>query len=196
MCSLGFARSLGFALLPLATCCIVANVLLFFPDAQVTYVKENNVTTYVWYFMGIGGGGLAILIAAFVFLGMGKCADGCGTESCAMCGSVLAALVGMAGSGYCFLISAFALLKGPYCLTKQGWMSPFENDGAKYLLDCEEWSECIQPKHIVEWNVTLLAILLGLSTFEFIICVLQLISGLVNAVFRPCCYKQEYNLNV
>lgn len=196
MCSLGFARSLGFALLPLAICCIVGNVLLFFPDAQVIYVKENHVTSYVWYFMGIGGGGLAMLIPAFVFLGMGKCAKSCGTESCAMCGSVIAALVGLVGSGYCFLISAIALLKGPNCFTTaKGWTSPFENDGGKYLFAPDTWSECDQPRHIVEWNVTLLSILLGLSTFEFLICLMQFTSGLVNAVCRPCCYKQEYSLN-
>ncbi|XP_051550521.1 transmembrane 4 L6 family member 1-like [Myxocyprinus asiaticus] len=195
MCSLGFARSLGFALIPLATCCIVANVLLFIPDGQVTYVQDNHLTTYVWYFMGIGGGGVAMLIPVTVFLGMGKCVDSCGTESCAMCGSVIAALVGIAGSGYCFLISVVALLKGPYCFTTLGWMSPFENDGAQYLFAHERWSDCIQPKHIVEWNVTLLSILLGLSTLEFIICFLQFISGLVSAVCRPCCYKQEYSLN-
>ncbi|KTF74731.1 hypothetical protein cypCar_00038694 [Cyprinus carpio] len=195
MCSLGFARSLGFALIPLATCCIVANVLLFFPDGKVNFVTEEHVTTYVWYFMGIGGGGLVMLIPACVFLGMGKCADSCGTDSCAMCGSVFAALLGLAGSAYCFLISAVALLKGPYCFTVLGWMSPFENDGGRYLFAREKWSYCIQPAHIVEWNVTLLSILLGLSTLEFLLCFLQLISGLVNAVCRPCCYKQEYSLN-
>lgn len=62
MCSLSFARSLGLALIPLATCCIVANVLLFFPDGKVIYVQEEHVTTFVWYFMGIGGGGLVVSI--------------------------------------------------------------------------------------------------------------------------------------
>ncbi|KAI2650099.1 Transmembrane 4 L6 family member 1 [Labeo rohita] len=185
MCSLGFARSLGFALIPLATCCIVANILLFFPDGKMNYIQDGNVTKYVWYFMGIGGGGLAMLVPTCVFLGMEKCVDSCGTDSCAMCGSVFAALVGLAGSAYCFLISALALLEGPYCFTFLGW----------YLFAREKWSECIQPAHIVEWNVTLLSILLGLSTLEFLICFLQLVSGLVNAVCRPCCYKQEYSLN-
>ncbi|XP_048024918.1 transmembrane 4 L6 family member 18 isoform X2 [Megalobrama amblycephala] len=138
---------------------------------------------------------LQMLIPACVFLGMGKCVDSCGTDSCAMCGSVIAALVGLAGSGYCFLISAVALLKGPYCYTTMGWRSPFETDRGKYLFDQERWSDCVYPKHIVEWNVTLLSILLGLSTLEFLICFLQFISGLVNAVCRPCCYKQEYSLN-
>jgi len=49
---------------------------------------------------------------------------------------------------------------------------------------------------IVEWNVTLLCVLLGLAALEFLICLLQLVTGLVTAVCRPCCYKQEYSLNV
>ncbi|XP_067272415.1 transmembrane 4 L6 family member 18 [Pseudorasbora parva] len=195
MCSLGFARSLGLALIPLATCCIVANILLFFPDGKTIYIQEDHVTKYIWYFMGIGGGGLLVLIPASVFLGMEKCADSCGTESCAMCGSVIAALVGLAGSGYCFLISALALLKGPYCFTFLGWNYPFETEGGQYLFARDRWSNCTQPTHIVEWNVTLLSILLGLSALEFFVCFLQLVSGLVNAVCRPCCYKQEYSLN-
>lgn len=68
MCSLGFARSLGFALIPLATCCIVANVLLFFPDGKMIYIQEDHVTTYVWYFMGIGGGGFLVSVR-FVLCG-------------------------------------------------------------------------------------------------------------------------------
>lgn len=66
---------------------------------------------------------------------------------------------------------------------------------SRYLVQPETWSQCHQPLHIVEWNVTLLCVLLGLATLEFVICLLQLGNGLVNAVCRPCCYKQEYSLN-
>lgn len=62
MCSLCFAKSLGFALIPLAICCIVANVLLFFPDGVVDFVKDGHLSIYVWSFMGIGGGGIAVSI--------------------------------------------------------------------------------------------------------------------------------------
>ncbi|XP_076879477.1 transmembrane 4 L6 family member 1 [Brachyhypopomus gauderio] len=195
MCSLRRARSLGFALVPLATCCIVANLLLFFPDGRADLVKTNNLSKYVWFFMGIGGGGLAILVTAVSFLSLEQCAKTCGTDTCAMCGSVLPALLGVAGSVYCFIISGLALLEGPYCFTSSGWRSPFENIGPKYLFSWDTWSECRQPVHIVEWNVTLLCIQLGLSTLEFLICTVQLLSGLVHAVCRPCCYTQEYRLN-
>ena len=64
-----------------------------------------------------------------------------------------------------------------------------------YLLEPESWRKCLQPQNIVEWNVTLLSVQLGLSALQFIICILQIFNGLVTAVCRPCCYKQEYSLN-
>ncbi|XP_012680769.1 transmembrane 4 L6 family member 18 [Clupea harengus] len=195
MCSFGFARSMGFALIPLAICCIAANVLLFFPGGAMNYVQDGHISWYPWLFMGVGGGGVAVFLPAAVFLSMGKCAASCVTDSCAMCSSVLASLVGLAGSSYCFVVSALALLKGPYCFTLMGWSYPFENDSGNYLFNRDTWSSCIQPSNIVQWDVTLLSILLGLSVLEFIILFLQLVNGVVNAVCRPCCYKQEYSLN-
>ncbi|XP_053369469.1 transmembrane 4 L6 family member 18 [Clarias gariepinus] len=194
MCSLGFAKSLGFALIPLATCCIVANLLLFFPDGKLDYIK--NLTVYVWYFMGIGGGGIAVLITAFIFLSLGKCADSCVTKSSAMCASVGASLIGLAGSCYCFIISAIAMLEGPTCMTDDSvWTTPFKNNNETYLFKRESWHECKQPPNIVEWNVILLSILLGISLIEFLICFVQFISGLVSALCRLCCYKQQYSLS-
>ncbi|KAI5614719.1 transmembrane 4 L six family member 18, partial [Silurus asotus] len=202
MCSLGFTKSLGFALIPLAICCIVANVLLFFPDGAVEYLKTNHLSWYVWSFMGIGGGGIAVscsnqietmiivtLCAYFVSL-VSLC-----ILFVQMCGSVLVSLIGLAGSGYCFAISASAMLQGPYCQVKFGnWTNPFQ-DNATYLLHPDSWSQCEKPANIVEWNVTLLAILLGLSLIEFLVCFVQFISGLVSAICRPCCYKQQYSLS-
>ncbi|KAM9478445.1 transmembrane 4 L6 family member 1 [Salvelinus alpinus] len=197
MCSTGFVRSLGFALLPLAVCCIVANLLLFFPELKIQYVQQDKLSRLVWFMMGIGGGGVLMFLPAGVFISLGKCTGCCWNESFVMCGSVTAALVGLAGSGYCFVISAMAMLEGPQCecATALEWSYPFANDGGRYLFEQETWSKCSNPVSIVEWNVTLLSILLGLSGLEFIICFLQVINGLVTAVCRPCCYKQDYTLN-
>ncbi|XP_058494320.1 transmembrane 4 L6 family member 18 [Solea solea] len=193
-CSVGFARSLGLALLPLALCCILANLLLLFPMGEISYIQQDRLDSYIWYFGGLGGGGLLMLVPAVVFITLGKCSC-CWNESLMMCGSVLAAVVGLVGSGYCFVMSGFALLQGPQCFTANGWSHPFANQGGRYLLQPETWSLCLQPHHIIEWNVTLLCVLLGLAVMEFIICLLQLGNGVVNAVCRPCCYKQEYRLN-
>ncbi|XP_069560826.1 transmembrane 4 L6 family member 1 [Brachyistius frenatus] len=193
-CSVGFARSLGLALLPLALCCMLANLLLLFPMGQSSYIQQDRLASYIWFFGGLGGGGLMMLIPALSFLSLGKCSC-CWKESFMMWGSVLTAVVGLVGSAYCFIISGFALLQGPQCFTSYGWSYPFADQRGRYLLQPELWSQCRQPVHIVEWNVTLLCVLLGLAVLEFIICLLQLGNGLVNAVCRPCCYKQEYSLN-
>ncbi|XP_077573415.1 transmembrane 4 L6 family member 1 [Stigmatopora nigra] len=193
-CSVSFARSLGLALLPLALCCIVANLLLLFPMGEMTYIQLGRLASYILYFGGLGGGGLLMLVPAITFITLGKCSC-CWNESFMMCGSVLAAMVGMIGASYCFIISGLALIQGPQCFTSYGWAYPFADQGGRYLLQSDAWSVCLQPMHIVEWNVTLLCVLLGLAVLEFILCLLQLGNGLVNAVCRPCCYKQEYSLN-
>ncbi|KAJ0065362.1 hypothetical protein NL108_007567 [Boleophthalmus pectinirostris] len=193
-CSVGFARSLGMALVPLALCSIVANLLLLFPMGTISYMEENKISQYIWYFGGLGGGGVLMMVPAVVFITLGKC-DCCWNQSLMMCGSVLAAVIGLLGSTYSFVISGFALFQGPLCFGLYGWSYPFDDQTGRYLLEPESWSRCTQPANIVEWNVTLLCVLLGLSVLEFIICLCQIGNGLVNAVCRPCCYKQEYSLN-
>ncbi|KAL4593065.1 transmembrane 4 L6 family member 1-like [Arapaima gigas] len=74
-----------------------------------------------------------VLLPAAVFISLPKCIDCCDRESSVMCGSVLAALVGLAGAGYCFIISALALIEGPKCFTMLGWQYPFRNGGGKYV---------------------------------------------------------------
>lgn len=59
-CSVGFARTLGLALLPLALCCIVANLLLLFPLGEITYIEQGRLANYIWYFGGLGGGGVLV----------------------------------------------------------------------------------------------------------------------------------------
>ncbi|MCI4383551.1 hypothetical protein PGIGA_G00027840 [Pangasianodon gigas] len=167
----------GFALIPLAICSIVANVLLIFPDGEEDFSKNDYLSKYMSSFMGIGGGGITTFIAAFAFLSMAKCADSCGNENYAMYGSMLAALVGLTGSGYSFVISAMPMLE-LHCLINSNW--------AKYLFARESWSNCEQPAHNAEWNVTLLSIELVLSLIEFLICSVQFISGLVRTIRKPC----------
>lgn len=59
-CSVGFARSLGLALLPLALCSILANLLLLFPMGEIVYMQEDHLASYIWYFGGLGGGGVVV----------------------------------------------------------------------------------------------------------------------------------------
>lgn len=67
-CSVGFARSLGLALLPLALCSILANLLLLFPMGEISYIQENRLSSYIWYSGGLGGGGLLVRKENFITL--------------------------------------------------------------------------------------------------------------------------------
>ncbi|MBN3322056.1 T4S1 protein, partial [Atractosteus spatula] len=201
MCSRSCAQCIGYTLMPLAVCCIVANILLYFPDGDATYAKDGHLTTYVWFFAGIVGGGVLMFLPAGVFICLGdyECCDCCGHrgcgECCAMLGSILVALIGALGSAYCFIVSAIALTIGPLCYTQQNWKYPFENETGEYLTNFNSWSTCEKPKNVVVWNVSLFSILLGLSGIEFLMCAMQVINGLVGAICGPCCNRQQYAMN-
>ncbi|KAG9329715.1 hypothetical protein JZ751_022331, partial [Albula glossodonta] len=195
MCARSCARCLGGTLIPLALCCIVANILLYFPNGSSQYAESDHLTLYVWFFSGIVGGGILMFLPAAVFLNIGDCGgcsgyESCG-KSCAMFVSVIAALIGVAGSGYCFIISALALAKGPYCLTSQGWLYPFQDGNGRYLTELGSWSTCMLPENVVVWNVTLFSILLCLSGLELIVCVMQALNGLLDCLCGHCCEEHD-----
>ncbi|OWK05894.1 TM4SF1, partial [Cervus elaphus hippelaphus] len=116
-----------------------------------------------------------MFVPAFTFIGLDQedCCGCCGHENCgkrcAMLSSILAALLGIAGSGYCVIVAALGLEEGPRCVDASG----------HYLLDSSMWSKCVEPKHIVEWNVSLFSILLALGGIEFILCLIQVINGML-----------------
>lgn len=61
----------------------------------------------------------------------------------------------------------------------------------RYLLEPTTWSQCYEPKNIVEWNVTLFSILLTLGGFEFILCLIQVINGVLGGICGYCCSHQQ-----
>ncbi|XP_073437179.1 transmembrane 4 L6 family member 1 isoform X3 [Dendrobates tinctorius] len=138
-----------------------------------------------------------MLLPAFVFIGLEEedCCGCCGHKtcgrSCAMLGSVVAALIGVAGAGYCVIISALGLSEGPLCLSNGDWVYPFAGSNANYLADHSTWSQCTEPTNVVVWNVTLFSILLGLSGIEVILCVFQVINGLIGGICGACCCQQK-----
>lgn len=60
MCYVKCARYIGFSLVWAAVFCIVANVLLYFPNGETKYATEGHLSRFVWYFAGIVGGGLLV----------------------------------------------------------------------------------------------------------------------------------------
>ncbi|KAM9697072.1 transmembrane 4 L6 family member 1 isoform 1-T1 [Dama dama] len=198
MCYGRCARCLGHSLAWLATLCIVANILLYFPNGETRYASENLLSRFVWFFSGILGGGLLMFVPAFTFIGLDQedCCGCCGHENCgkrcAMLSSILAALLGIAGSGYCVIVAALGLEEGPRCMDASGqWNYTFANTEGDYLLDSSMWSKCVEPKHIVEWNVSLFSILLALGGIEFILCLIQVINGMLGGVCGYCSSRQQ-----
>ncbi|XP_050164347.1 transmembrane 4 L6 family member 4 [Myiozetetes cayanensis] len=189
MCTGGCAKCLGTVLIPLAVLCTLANILLFFPGGKVA--QDNaHITKEVWYFGGILGSGVLMIFPALVFLGLqnNDCCGCCGNRSCgkrfAMFSSIIFAAVGVLGAGYCFILSAVALNKGPICNTGSSWTYPFK-DG-NYLTDHELWKECQSPENIVVWHLTLFSLLLVMSLIQGVLCGIQVVNGLFGTLCGDC----------
>ncbi|KAM8953160.1 transmembrane 4 L6 family member 1 [Pelodytes ibericus] len=193
MCFGKCAKCIGYKLLILAILCIVANILLYFPNGETKYASENHLSRFVWFFHGIGGAGLLMLLPAGVFIGLedDDCCGCCGHEkcgrSCAMLSSILAAIIGICGAGYCVIVSALGLVEGPNCLVNNEWTYPFRNSNGSYLTNHAIWSQCTEPSNVVVWNVTLFSILLGLSAIQVILCIIQVINGFIGGLCGCCC---------
>ena len=66
----------------------------------------------------------------------------------------------------------------------------------RYLLDRSTWSQCIEPKHVVEWNASLFSILLALGGIEFILCLIQVINGVLGGICGYCCTHHQVRTSV
>uniref|UniRef100_A0A8C4W9C1 Transmembrane 4 L six family member 1 n=1 Tax=Gopherus evgoodei TaxID=1825980 RepID=A0A8C4W9C1_9SAUR len=184
MCFGKCARCIGYKLLILAFFCIIANILLYFPNGETRFASEHRLSKYVACLHGIIGGGILV-------------STGC-CHALGMLSSVLAAIIGILGSGYCFIISALGLSHGPYCLSavEQNWVYPFTNSSGGYLLEHDRWSECREPRNIVEWNLTLFSILLVLGGIEFILCSIQVVNGFLGGICGVCCNREEVSASI
>nr|XP_033815117.1 transmembrane 4 L6 family member 4 [Geotrypetes seraphini] len=190
MCSGGCAKCLGITILPLAVLSILANILLFFPGGKVAD-DNSHISDEVWYFGGILGSGVLMIFPALVFLGLknndccGCCGNkGCG-ERCAMFSSIIFAAVGFVGAGYCFIVSAVAIDKGPKCQVAGGnWTYPFLK--GDYLGNSTLHVLCENPPDIIPWNLTLFSLLLVMSGVQAVLCAIQAINGLLGSLCGSC----------
>ncbi|XP_072428127.1 transmembrane 4 L6 family member 1 [Chiloscyllium punctatum] len=197
MCSGNYARCIGITLIPLAILCFLADIVLYFPNGETKFAERDQLTSVVWFFEGIGGGGILMIFPIVVFIGLGNdniyghCQTRIYGKSRMVLTVVLVSLIGMAGAGYCFNVSLLGLLKGPYCLTDLGWNYPFNSTNGRYLTDLTTWSQCREPSHIVAWNVTLFSILLALSGLQLALIVAHVIIGLATGTLGNCCHRKE-----
>ncbi|XP_041125859.1 transmembrane 4 L6 family member 1-like [Polyodon spathula] len=197
MCFEKCTKYIAVALIPLAVLCVLADLLLYFPNGEIQFAINNKLTNFVWFFEGIVGAGLLVISSSVMFTCLEKTVS-CGCYGNAECGSgcsmlcwLLIVLIGIGGSGYCFIVAALALTEGPYCLTSRGWRYPFANSFGSYLFDPSVWRTCTEPANIVLWNGTLFSALLALSGMEFILCLVQLINGMLVGLCGNCnCWKQ------
>ncbi|NXX48027.1 T4S1 protein, partial [Tricholaema leucomelas] len=196
MCTRKCSKCIGVTLLPLAACAIVSNILLYFPNGQVLQLSE--ITDLVWFFHGILGAGILVILPAIMMLGAGRarcCANRCGVSGyLCMLLSVALAVLGFAGGAYCAVISSLGLIWGPLCDTGDGeYLYPFRNDSLEdnYLFNQTTWSICKEPENIILWNIVLFSVLLTTGVIEAILCFIQVISGLTGFICGSCMRRRK-----
>ncbi|XP_053321059.1 transmembrane 4 L6 family member 5 [Spea bombifrons] len=190
MCTGKCSRFVGLSLLPMALMCIIANILLMFPNGKTSYT--SHITMQVWLMGGVVGGGLFVLCPAFAAVragGKGCCGEGCCGNRCRMLRTIFSSIFGALGGFYCVVVAGTALNDGPLCnndAVNTDWAYHLKGLNTNYLTNSSSWGDCVEPPNIVLWNIVLFSILLGLGALEFLLCAIQIVNGLIGVVCGDC----------
>ncbi|XP_042327902.1 transmembrane 4 L6 family member 5 isoform X2 [Sceloporus undulatus] len=189
MCTGKCSRLVGLTLVVASLACMVANVLLMFPNAQREWTPDG-ITLQVWLLGGLLGGGLMVLCTGCSAVragGKGCCGYGCCGNRCRMLRSVFCSAFGGLGAFYCLVVASTALTNGPRCETQDHkWGTPFKDLSQSYLYNQTMWDQCVAPPNVVLWHIVLFSILLGLGLLELVLCGVQVVNGLLGTLCGDC----------
>ncbi|XP_024121712.1 transmembrane 4 L6 family member 4 [Oryzias melastigma] len=181
MCTRKCSLFVAGCMYPLVLLSVTCNIMLFFPGWSVQYVKEGHITVQVYYMGGVLGGGVLALITALYIHLTGD--GGCCTNRLGMFFSIAFAAVGAAGAVYSFIVAILGLSNGPLCKGDNGlWGTLFKNSNANYLTQRSKWADCIEPRDVVQFNIGLFITLILASFLQAMLCVGQIINGLVGCI--------------
>ncbi|KAM3924652.1 transmembrane 4 L6 family member 4-like [Leptodactylus fuscus] len=192
MCTGKCSKFIGISLFPFSVISIICNLILLFPgwDLEPVENASEQLTPEVLYLGGVIGGGLLVLIPAIHIQATGR--KGCCDNRCGMFLSILFAVIGVAGAAYGFVVSVFAMVRGPQCFyAPDTWGRPFytnltDLDDKNYLFNKDLWSICELPKDVVMFNIVLFSMILASSGISLILCTIQVINGLFGTICGTC----------
>ncbi|XP_068612289.1 transmembrane 4 L6 family member 5 [Brachionichthys hirsutus] len=195
MCTGACSKFIAVPLYVLAAVSVVCNLMLFFPDFETVYAKEDRegrdrITEEVKYMGGLIGGGVMCLIPAIhIHLTSAK---NCCANRCGMFLSIGFAAAGVVGALYSLTVAGLGLANGPLCFWNNEehpnprWGTPFLNSSGSYLSDRELWSWCKLPENVVEFNLGLFSTLLVAASAQLVLCMVQMINGLFGCLCGTC----------
>ncbi|KAF7205868.1 transmembrane 4 L6 family member 4-like [Nothobranchius furzeri] len=103
--------------------------------------------------------------------------------------SIVFAAVGVAGAVYSFIVSLVGLSSGPLCFTDEGKCSDLS-----YVTNHATWTQCKEPKEVVQFNIGLFISLAVASVLQALLCAAQeVINGLFGCICGTC-NKQVLNV--
>uniref|UniRef100_A0A1A7Z658 Uncharacterized protein n=2 Tax=Iconisemion striatum TaxID=60296 RepID=A0A1A7Z658_9TELE len=199
MCTGACSKFIAIPLYIMALVSVICNIMLFFPDFDTQYAKQDKkgnarLTDEVKYMGGLIGGGIMILVPAIhIHLTSAK---NCCANRCGMFLSIGFAAIGVLGAIFSLSVASVGLSNGPVCSWSdknslaEEWGRPFANSSGSYLGNKTSWSICKIPDNVVEFNVGLFSTLLVAASLELILCAIQMVNGLFGCLCGTCSGKE------